>query len=55
MGRFATGKYAVGISDRSGMKYRLQDMKMEWNGSLVGPDEFERTIHVRVTRVWIFL
>jgi len=42
MGRFATGKYAVGISDRSGMKYRLQDMKMEWNGSLVGPDEFER-------------
>ncbi len=42
MGRFASGKYAYGISDRSGMRYRLRDMKLEWNGSLVGPDEFER-------------
>lgn len=42
MGRFATGKFAKGISDRSGMEYRLIDMKLEWNGSLVGPDEFER-------------
>ena len=42
MGRFATGKFAKGISDRSGMEYRLRDMKLEWNGSLVGPDEFER-------------
>lgn len=42
MGRFATGKHAKGISDRSGMEYRLRDMKLEWNGSLVGPDEFER-------------
>ena len=41
MGRFATGKHAYGISDRSGMRYRLRDMKFEWNGSLVGPDEFE--------------
>ena len=41
MGRFATGKHAKGISDRSGMEYRLRDMKLEWNGSLVGPDEFE--------------
>ena len=32
MGRFATGKFAKGISDRSGMEYRLRDMKlrMEW-------------------------
>ena len=42
MGKFASGKYAYGISDRSGMRYRLRDMKVEWNGSLVGPDEFER-------------
>ena len=42
MGRFATGKYSYGISDRSGMRYRLNEMKLEWNGSLVGPDEFER-------------
>ena len=42
MGRFASAKFAKGISDRSGMEYRLRDMKLEWNGSLVGPDEFER-------------
>jgi hypothetical protein len=42
MGRFAIGKFAKGISDRSGMEYRLREMKLEWNGSLVGPDEFER-------------
>jgi len=41
MSRFATGKHAYGISDRSGMKYRYRDLKKEWNGSLVGPDEFE--------------
>ena len=41
MPRFATGKHAYGISDRSGMKYRHRDLKKEWNGSLVGPDEFE--------------
>ena len=38
MGRFATGKYSYGISDRSGMRYRLNEMKIEWNGLLVGPD-----------------
>jgi len=42
MGRFATGKFAKGVSDRSGMVYNLRDMRLEWNGSLVGPDEFER-------------
>ena len=41
MGRCGKSKYAYGISDRSGMRYRLRDMKFEWNGSLVGPDEFE--------------
>tara|TARA_R100001015_G_C4630326_1_gene191861 strand:- start:315 stop:713 length:399 start_codon:yes stop_codon:yes gene_type:complete len=41
MARFAAGKNAFGISDRSGFRYRLKDMRKEWNGSLVGPDEYE--------------
>lgn len=41
MGRFASGKFAYGISDRSGFRYRLNEMKREWTGMLVGPDEFE--------------
>ena len=39
--RFASGKDAYGISDRSGFRYRLRDMRKEWNGFLVGNDEFE--------------
>ena len=42
MGRFATGRHAFGISDRSGFRYKIRDMKKEWNGLLVGKDEFER-------------
>ena len=41
MSKFATGKNSYGISDRSGFRYRLRDMKKEWNGLLVGSDEFE--------------
>ena len=41
MAKFATGKHAYGISDRSGFRYKLNDMKREWTGMLVGPDEFE--------------
>ena len=41
MGKYAAGKYAYGISDRSGFRYRLKDMRREWNGSLVGKDEYE--------------
>ena len=41
MSKYATGKYAYGISDRSGFRYRLRDMRKEWNGLLVGKDEFE--------------
>ena len=41
MAKFASGKNAFAISDRSGLKYRYQDMRREWNGSLVGKDEFE--------------
>ena len=29
------------ISDRSGFRYKYKDMRKEWNGSLVGKDEFE--------------
>ena len=42
MARYATGKYAYSISDRSGLRYRYKDMRKEWNGLLVGKDEFER-------------
>ena len=38
---YASGKDAWGISDRSGFRYRLRDMKKEWTGALVGPDEYE--------------
>ena len=41
MGKFASGKDAYGISDRSGFRYRLRDMRKEWNGLLVGKDEWE--------------
>jgi hypothetical protein len=41
LSKFATGKNAYGISDRSGFKYRLKDMRLEWNGLLVGKDEWE--------------
>jgi len=41
MAKFASNKYAYGISDRSGQRYRLKDMKREWNGFLVGKDEWE--------------
>jgi hypothetical protein len=38
---YASGRNAYGISDRSGRRYRLRDMKTEWTGAKVGPDEFE--------------
>jgi hypothetical protein len=38
---FASGKWAWGVSDRSGFRYRLREMKREWTGALVGPDEFD--------------
>jgi hypothetical protein len=41
MARFAVGKDAYGISDRSGFRYRLRNMRKEWNGLLVGNDEYE--------------
>jgi len=41
MAKFASGKNAYGISDRSGQRYKLNSMRKEWTGMLVGPDEFE--------------
>lgn len=41
MARYAAGSKAWGYSDRSGFRYRLSDMLVEWNGLKVGPDEYE--------------
>ena len=41
MGKYASDKYALGISDRSGAAYKLRDMRKEWTGMLVGKDEWE--------------
>ncbi len=41
MARYASGKKAWGFSDRSGFRYRLSEMVVEWNGMKVGPDEYE--------------
>ena len=41
MAKYATGKYAKAISDRSGMEFPYIEMVREWNGSLVHVSEFE--------------
>ncbi len=41
MAKFASGKKAFAISDRSGQRYLYRLMRREWNGLLVGPDEYE--------------
>ena len=41
MAKFATGKYAKAISDRSGMEFPYKEMVREWNGSLVHVSEYE--------------
>jgi hypothetical protein len=41
MAKFASGKYAKAISDRSGMEFPYLEMVKEWNGSLVHVSEFE--------------
>ena len=41
MPRYASGRHALGISDRSGRTYKLKNMIKEWNGFFVGRDEFE--------------
>ena len=34
MAKYATGKYAKAISDRSGMEFPYKEMVREWNGAL---------------------
>ena len=41
MSKYATGKYAKAISDRSGLEFPYREMVREWNGSLVHVSEFE--------------
>ena len=41
MGVYATGRNAVAISDRSGLRFPYLEMVREWNGSLVHYSEFE--------------
>ena len=41
MSKYASNRNAYGISDRSGFRYRLRNMRKEWNGLLVGKDEWE--------------
>ena len=41
MPRYAKGKFALRISDRSGMEFPYKEMVREWNGSFVHVSEFE--------------
>ena len=41
MGKYASGKYAYAISDRSGLRFPYDEMVREWNGSLVHTSEYE--------------
>jgi len=41
MPRYASGKFAKRISDRSGMAFPYNEMVQEWNGSWVHYSEFE--------------
>ena len=41
MSKYATGKYAKAISDRSGLEFPYREMVREWNGSFVHVSEFE--------------
>jgi len=41
MARYATGKHAKAISDRSGMEFPYKEMVREWNGAFVHFTEFE--------------
>ena len=41
MGVYATGKHALAISDRSGLRFPYLEMVREWNGALVHYSEYE--------------
>ena len=42
MSKYATGKYAKAISDRSGLAFPYREMMREWNGSWVHKTEYEQ-------------
>ncbi len=41
MPKYASGKYAKAISDRSGLEFPYREMVREWNGYFVHVSEFE--------------
>ena len=41
MGKFASGKHALAISDRSGMQFPYPEMVFEWTGAFVHISEWE--------------
>ena len=41
MAKYASGKFAKAISDRSGFEFPYREMVKEWNGSIVHRSEFE--------------
>jgi len=41
MGKYASGKFALRVSDRSGQSFPYNEMVQEWNGSWVHVSEFE--------------
>ena len=41
MGKFASGKHAIAISDRSGLRFPYREMVKEWNGMWVHYTEYE--------------
>ena len=41
MSKYASGKRAIAISDRSGLQFPYTEMIREWNGSLVHVSEYE--------------
>ena len=41
MAKFASGKDSYAICDRSVFRYPYKVMRREWNGLLVGPDQYE--------------
>ena len=42
MSKFAKGKYALAISDRSGQAFPWREMVTEWNGAFVHISEYEK-------------
>ena len=42
MAKFAKGKHALAISDRSGLAFPWREMVTEWNGAFVHYSEYER-------------